>query len=66
MLKPNQKVYYTSSLLVQEAVFLGYDGEICILKTPMGTLRIRQSRVFTAQEAEEKGLLGRLKGVVAG
>ena len=66
MLKPNQTVYYTSSLLVQEATFLAYDGDICILSTPMGTLRIRSSRVFTAQEAEEKGLLSRLKGVVAG
>ena len=65
MLKPNQTVYYTSSLLVQEATFLRYDGDICVLSTAMGTLRIRSSRVFTSQEAEEKGLLGRLKGVKA-
>lgn len=65
MLKPNQTVYYTSSLLVQEATFLRYDGDICVLSTAMGTLRIRQGRVFTAEEAEEKGLLGRLKGVKA-
>ena len=65
MLKPNQTVYYTSSLLVQEATFLRYDGDICVLSTAMGTLRIRSSRVLTSQEAEEKGLLGRLKGVKA-
>ena len=64
MLQPNETVYYTSSLLVQEATFLGYEGDICILKTDMGTLRIRQSRVFTAQEAEERGLLKWVKAVV--
>ena len=64
MLQPNQTVYYTSSLLVQEATFLRYDGDICVLNTSMGTLRIRSSRVFTAQEAMEKGLLDRV--VVAG
>ena len=57
MLQPNQTVYYTSSLLVQEATFLRCDGDICVLDTAMGTLRIRSSRVFTAEEAAEKGLL---------
>ena len=57
MLQPNQAVYYTSSLLVQEATFLRYDGNICVLSTSMGILRIRSSRVFTVEEAAEKGLL---------
>ena len=39
MLQPNQAVYYTSSLLVQEATFLRYDGDICVLSTSVGTLR---------------------------
>ena len=63
MLQPNQIVYYTSSLLGQEATFRRYDGSYCILKTPMGELKIRQSRVFTAQEADEQGLLSRVKAV---
>ena len=63
MLQPNQTVYYTSSLLVQEAVFLAYDGDLCILKTPMGNLRIKRSRVFTRDEAAEQGLLSRVKAV---
>ena len=63
MLTPNQTVYYTSSLLVQEATFLRYDGAYCILSTPFGELKIRQSRVFTKDEAAEQGLLER---VVAG
>jgi hypothetical protein len=57
MLQPNQTIYYTSSLLVQEATFLRYDGDICVLSTPMGILRIRSNRVFTVEEAAEKGLL---------
>ena len=60
MLTPNQTVYYTSSLLVQEATFVRYDGAYCILNTPMGTLKIRQSRVFTKDEAAEQGLLERV------
>ena len=64
MLQPNQTVYYTSSLLVQEATFLRYDGEICVLSTPFGVLRIRSSRVYTVEDANEKGLLDRM--VVAG
>ena len=63
MLTPNQTVYYTSSLLVQEATFVRYDGPYCILSTPFGELKIRQSRVFTKDEAAEQGLLER---VVAG
>ena len=57
MLQPNQTIYYTSSLLVQEATFLRYDGDICVLSAPMGILRIRSNRVFTVEEAAEKGLL---------
>ena len=41
MLQPNQTVYYTSSLLVQEATFLRYDGDFCILSTPFGDLKNR-------------------------
>ena len=63
MLQPNQPVYYTSSLLVQEATFLRYDGPYCILRTSMGELKIRQSRVFTKDEAAEQGLLERVKAV---
>jgi hypothetical protein len=64
MLQPNQAVYYTSSLLVQEATFLRYDGDFCILSTPFGDLKIRRSRILTIEEAAEKGLLDRV--VVAG
>ena len=60
MLQPNQTVYYTSSLLVQETTFLRYDGEICVLSTPFGVLRIRSSRVYTVEDANEKGLLDRM------
>ena len=60
MLTPNQTVYYTSSLLVQEATFLRYDGAYCILSTPFGELKIRHSRVFTKDEAAEQGLLERV------
>ena len=63
MLTPNQIVYYTSSLLVQEATFLRYEGAYCILKTAFGDLKIRQSRVFTKDEAAEQGLLERVKVV---
>ena len=60
MLQPNQAVYYTSSLLVQEATFLRYDGDFCILSTPFGDLKIRRSRILTIEEAAEKGLLDRV------
>ena len=63
MLQPNQTFYYTSSLLVQEATFLGYEEDICILSTPMGNLKIRKSLVFTKDEAAERGLLERVKAV---
>ena len=63
MLTPNQTVYYTSSLLVQEATFIRYEGDFCILSTPMGNLKIRKSRVFTKDEAAEQGLLDRVKAV---
>ena len=53
MLTPNQIVYYTSGPLVQEATFIGYDGSSCILHTPLGELKIRKSRVFTAEEADQ-------------
>ena len=53
MLQPNETVYYTSSLLVQEATFIRYDGPNCVLQTPMGQLRIRKDRVFTAEEAKK-------------
>ena len=57
MLQTNQTVYYTSGPFVQEARFLSYDGDCCVLQTPMGELKIRMSRVFTAEEAEKQGLL---------
>ncbi|MBR2797182.1 MAG: hypothetical protein IKF98_05195 [Clostridia bacterium] len=60
MLTPNQTVYYTSGPLVQEATFVAYDGSSCILRTPLGELKIRKSRVFTAEEANQQGLLNRV------
>ncbi len=57
MLQSQQTVYYTSGPFVQEATFLSYEGNNCLLQTPMGTLKIRKGRVFTAQEATEHGLL---------
>ena len=60
MLTPNQIVYYTSGPLVQEATFIGYDGSSCILHTPLGEVKIRKSRVFTAEEADQQGLLNRV------
>ena len=63
MLQPNPTVYYTSSRLVQEATFIRYAGPYCILKTTMGELKIRQSRVFTKDEAAEQGLLERVRAV---
>jgi hypothetical protein len=60
MLTANQTVYYTSGPLVQEATFIGYDGSSCILRTPLGELKIRKSRVFTAEEAGQHGLLSRV------
>lgn len=57
MLQANQTVYFTSGPLVQEAIFDHYDGINCVLRTPFGNVTIRKGRVFTAQEADEKGLL---------
>ena len=57
MLQTNQTVYYTSGPFVQEARFLTYDRDCCVLQTPLGTLKIRKGRVFTAEEATERGLL---------
>lgn len=57
MLSENQVVYYTSGPFIQEARFLAYDGPNCVLQTKLGTLKIRKGRVFTAEEATEKGLL---------
>jgi len=59
MLTPNQTVYYTSGPLVQKAVFIGYDGSSCILRSTPGGLMIRRSRVFTAEDADQQGLLNR-------
>lgn len=57
MLQTNQTVYFTSGPLVQEAIFDHYEGINCVLRTAFGLLTIRKGRVFTAQEADEKGLL---------
>ena len=57
MITPNSTVYYTSGPFVQEARFLAYDRDCCVLQTPMGELKIRKGRVFTAEEATERGLL---------
>ena len=57
MLQANQTVYFTSGPLVQEAIFDHYEGINCVLRTTFGLLTIRKGRVFTAQEANEKGLL---------
>lgn len=42
---------------MQEAMFIGYDGSSCILSTPIVKLKIRKSRLFTAGEADQHGLL---------
>ena len=65
MLEANQTVYYTSGPYVQEATFIGYttsqqgivNADCCILRTPLGDLKIRKGRVFTVAEAMEQGLL---------
>ena len=57
MFTPNSTVYYTSGPAVQEAKFISYCEDTCVLETSMGTLRIRKGRVFTVEEAREKGLL---------
>ena len=57
MITPNSTVYYTSGPFVQEAMFLAYDRDCCVLQAPMGGLKIRKGRVFTAEEATELGLL---------
>ena len=58
MLTPNQTVYFTSGPLVTEATFVRYtDSHHCVLRTNSGELTIRESRVFTAEEAKEQGLL---------
>jgi len=59
MLQANQVVYYTSGPVVQEAVFDHYAGKSCVLRTSFGMLRQRQERVYTAEEAAEKGLLNK-------
>ena len=61
MLIQNQTVYYTSGPLIHEATFLRYEGPNCILSTPLGDLKIRQSRVFTKDEAAKQGLVTKLK-----
>ena len=57
MLQTNQTVYFTSGPLVQEATFDHYEGNVCVLQSTNGVVKIRKGRVFTAQEASEKGLL---------
>ena len=68
MLEANQTVYYTSGPYVQEATFIRYESsgyseqgsvnaDCCILRTPLGDLKIRKGRVFTVAEAMEQGLL---------
>lgn len=57
MLTANQTVYYTSGPVVQEAVFIRYENKNCVLHTPMGMLIQRPGRVFSTEEAEERGLL---------
>lgn len=57
MLQANQVVYYTSGPVVQEAVFDHYAGKSCVLRAAMGMLTIRPGRVYTVEEATEKGLL---------
>ena len=57
MLQNNQTVYFTSGPLVQEATFDHYEGAICVLRSALGIVKVRKGRVFTAQEASEKGLL---------
>lgn len=71
MLQTNQPVYFTCGPLVQEAVFDHYDGKNCVLRTTLGLLTLRAARVFTADEADEKGLLHdgatqRIKSAFAG
>lgn len=61
MLQQNQMVYYTSGPLIHEAHFIRYEGENCLLSTPLGEVKIRKPRVFTAEEAAEQGLLRKLK-----
>jgi len=61
MLQQNQMVYYTSGPLIHEAHFIRYEGENCLLSTPLGEVKIRKARVFTAEEAAEQGLLRKLK-----
>ena len=61
MLQQNQMVYYTSGPLIHEATFLSYEGENCLLSTPLGEVKIRRARVFTAEEASAQGLLSKLK-----
>ena len=61
MLQQNQMVYYTSGPLIHEATFLSYEGENCLLSTPLGEVKIRKARVFTAEEASAQGLLSKLK-----
>ena len=57
MLQTNHTVYYTSGPLVQAAIFDHYEGDSCVLRSALGIVKIRKGRVFTAQEASEKGLL---------
>lgn len=57
MLQANQTVYFTSGPVVQEATFVRYENQKCVLKTALGELTLRPGRVFTAEEAQENGLL---------
>lgn len=57
MLHLNQTVYFTTGPLVQKATFIRYEGKNCVLQTALGELILRPGRVFTAEEATEKGLL---------
>lgn len=57
MLQENQVVYFTSGPVVQEATFVRYENKKCVIRTPLGLLKQRPGRVFSTEEAQEKGLL---------
>ena len=53
MFQPNQTVYYKIGPDYFKAVFLRYEGQVCILQTAEGELRMRSGRVLAEHPFKE-------------
>ena len=54
MFEQNQTVYFKTGSILEEAIFIRYEGENCLLSTTLGEVKIRKARVFTVDEAQTR------------